>query len=87
MRHGHKSGRRRFEGSAGGRYPIPADHRRNVLHGNTRDSKGFLELLEQSEASDGVPVAEDMCDNAYGDDNTKKASADAGRRDRSHFPK
>ncbi len=67
-----------------------------VLPGNAPDNLGALELVEQSEANPGVPVAEAMGDAAYGDGGTRQTFADAGRTliarvpgrpNRSHFPK
>ena len=67
-----------------------------VLPGNAPDNLGALELVEQSEANTGVPVAEIMGDAPYGDGDTREVFADAGRTliarvpgrpNRSHFPK
>ena len=99
MRHGRKSSSRRFDGHKAaivvdtGSQLITAVE---VLPGNAPDNLGALELVEQSEANTGVPVAEAMGDAAYGDGDTRQAFADAGRRlvarvpgrpDRKHFPK
>ena len=68
----------------------------DVLAGNAWDSAGALELVEQSEASAGVPVVEAMGDTAYGDGGTRQDFADAGRKlvaripgrpNTKHFPK
>ena len=68
----------------------------DVLPGNAPDKLGALELVEQSEASADVPVAEAMGDTAYGDGGTRQVFADAGRKlvarvpgrpNRKHFPK
>ncbi len=68
----------------------------DALPGNAWDSIGALELVEQSEVSAGVPVAEAMGDAAYGDGGTRQDFADAvrklvarvpGRPNRKHFPK
>ena len=68
----------------------------DVLPGNAPDNLGALELVEQSEANTGVPVAEVLGDAAYGDGGTRQAFADAGRTliarvpgrpNRTHFPK
>ena len=68
----------------------------DVLPGNAAHSLGALELVEQSEASAGIPVEEAMGDAAYGGGDTRQAFADAGRRlvaktpgrpNRTHFPK
>ena len=99
MRHGHKSSSRRFDGHKGaivvdtGSQLITAVE---VLPGNAPDNLGALDLVEQSEANTGVPVAEAMGDAAYGDGDTRQAFADAGRTliarvpgrpNRTHFPK
>ncbi len=97
MRHGHKSSSKRFDGHKAA-VVVDTDSQLitavDVLAGNAWDSAGALELVEQSEASTGVPVAEAMGDTAYGDGGTRQAFADAGliakvpgRPNRSHFPK
>ena len=99
MRHGHKSKRKRFDGHKAG-VAVDTDSQLNtavdVLPGNAADNLGALELVEQSEASAGVPVVEAMGDTAYGDGGTHQAFADAerklvarvpGRPNRKHFPK
>ena len=99
LRHGHQSSRRRFDGhkaaivvDTGSQLITSVD----VLPGNAPDNLGALELVEQSEANPGVPVAEAMGDAAYGDGGTRQAFADAGRTliarvpgrpNRSHFPR
>ena len=75
MRHGHKSSRRRFDGPKAtvvvdtDTQPITA---MDVLPGNAWDSMGALELVEQSEASAGVPDVEAMGDTSYGDGGTRQ---------------
>ena len=99
MRHGHKSSSRRFDGHKAA-IVVDTDSQLitavEVLPGNAPDNLGALELVEQSEASTGVPVEEAMGDAAYGDGDTRQAFADAGRTliarvpgrpIRSHFPK
>ena len=100
MRHGHKSGSRRFDGHKAA-IVVDTDSQLitavEVLPGNAPDNLGALELVEQSEANTGVPVEEAIGDAAYGDDvGTRQAFADAGRTliarvpgrpNRSHFPK
>ena len=99
MRHGHKSSHRRFDGHKAA-VAVDTDSQLitavDVLPGNAGDSVGALQLVEQSEISAGVPVAETMGDAAYGDGGTRQDFADAGRRlvarvpgrpQRSHFPK
>ena len=99
LRHGHKSSRRRFNGHKAA-IVVDTDSQLitavDVLPGNAPDNLGALELVEQSEASTGVPVDEAMGDAAYGDGGTCQAFAEAGRRlvvkvpgrpNRKHFPK
>ena len=83
MRHGHKSKRKRFDGH---KAAVVVDTESqlitavDVLPGNAADNLGALELVEQSEASADVAVAEAMGDTAYGDGGTRQAFADAGRK-------
>ena len=99
MRHGHKSSSRRFDGHKAA-IVVDTDSQLitavEVLPGNAPDNLGALELVEQSEANTGVPVAETMGDAAYGDGDTRQAFADAGRTliarvpgrpNRTHLPK
>ena len=99
MRHGHKSGNRRFDGHKAA-IVVDTDSQLitavEVLPGNAPDNLGALELVEASEANTGVPVAEAMGDAAYGDGDTRQTFADAGRTliarvpgrpNRTHFPK
>ena len=99
LRHGRKSSSRRFDGHKAA-IVVDTDSQLitavAVLPGNAPDNLGALELVEQSEANTGVPVAEAMGDAAYGDGDTRQAFADAGRTliarvpgrpNRSHFPK
>jgi len=82
MRHGHKSKSRRFDGHKAA--VVDADTQLitavDVLPGNGPDNLGALELVEQSEASAGVPVVEAMGDTAYGDGSTRQAIVAAGRK-------
>ena len=90
LRHGHKSSSRRFDGHKAA-IVVDTDSQLitavEVLPGNAPDNLGALELVEQSEANTGVPVEEAMGDAAYGDGGTSQTFADAGRPNRSHFPK
>ena len=83
MRHGHESKRRRFDGHKAA-VVVGTDTQLitavDVLSGNAWDSVGALEMVEQSEASAGLPVAEAMGDTAYGDGGTRQEFADSGRR-------
>ncbi len=99
MRHGHKSSSRRFDGHKAA-IVVDTDTQLitavDVLPGNAPDNLGALELVEESEANTGLPVAEALGDAAYGDGATRQTFADAGRRlvarvpgrpNRKHFPK
>ena len=99
LRHGRKSSSRRFDGHKAA-IVVDTDSQLitavAVLPGNAPDNLGALELVEQSEANTGVPVAEAMGDAAYGDGGTRQTFADAGRTlvarvpgrpNQSHFPK
>ena len=99
LRHGHQSSSRRFDGHKAA-IGVDTDSQLitavAVLPGNAPDNLGALELVEQSEANTGVPVAEAMGDAAYGDGGTRQTFADTGRTliarvpgrpNRSHFPK
>ena len=99
MRHGYKSGSRRFDGHKAA-IVVDTDSQlitaMDVLPGNAPDNLGALERVERSEANTGVPVEEALGDAAYGDGDTRQAFADAGRRliarvpgrpKRKHFPK
>ena len=83
MRHGHKSKRKRFDGHKAA-VVVDTDTQLitavDVLPGNAPDNLGALELVEQSEASAGVPVVEAMGDTAYGDGSTRQAIVAAGRK-------
>ena len=83
MRHGHKSKSKRFDGHKAA-VVVDTDSQLitavDVLPGNAADNLGALELVEQSEASADVAVAEAMGDTAYGDGGTRQAFADAGRK-------
>ena len=96
--HGHESSRRRFDGHKAA--VVDTDTQLitavEVLPGNAWDSMGALVLVEQSEASAGLPVVEAMGDAAYGDGSARQDFADAGRKlvarvpgrpNRKHFPK
>jgi len=89
MRHGDKSSRRHFDGHKAA-VVVDTDSQMitavDVLPGNAWDSTGALDLVEQSEASAGMPVAETMGDTAYGDGGTRQDFADAGRKLVAHVP-
>ena len=103
MRHGHKSSSRRFDGHKAA-IVVDTDSQLitavEVLPGNAPDNLGALELVEQMlslpKYNTGLPVEEAMGHAAYGDGDTRRAFADAGRTliarvpgrpNRSHFPK
>ena len=99
LRHGHKSSRRRSDGHKAA-IVVYTDSQLitavDVLPGNAWDSMGALVLVEQSEASAGLPVVEAMGDAAYGDGGARRDFADAGRKlvarvpgrpNQKHFPK
>jgi hypothetical protein len=83
MRHGRKSERRRFDGHKAQVAVDPESQlimAADVLAGNAADHERALELVEQAEEGAGVMVEEAVGDCAYGDGNTRKTFADAGRR-------
>ena len=83
MRHGRKSATKRFDGH---KAALAADPQRQlitavaVLPGNAQDHERALDLVEQTEANVEVEVTETIGDCAYGDSETRRAFADAGRR-------
>jgi len=82
MRHGRKSERRRFDGHKAQVAVDPVSRlvtAADVLAGNAPDHERALELVEQAEANAGVMV-EEVGDCAYGDGNTRKTFAEAGRK-------
>src|SRR5215203_5397826 len=83
MRHGRKSARRRFDGHKGAIAVDPESQlitAADVLRGNAPDHERALELVEQSEANADVVVEEAVGDCAYGDSETRRLFADAGRK-------
>ena len=83
MRHGRKSEKRRFDGHKAHLAVDPESQlitAADVLAGNAPDHERALELVEQAEANAGVMVEEVVGDCAYGDDNTRKTFAEAGRK-------
>lgn len=83
MRHGRKSASTRFDGHKAA-VAVDADEQLitavAVLPGNAQDAEQALDLVEESEAATGCAVAETLTDGAYGDGETRKGFADAGRR-------
>ena len=84
MRRGHKSKRHRFDGHKAD-VAVDIDTQSitavDVLPGNAGDSGGALELVEQSEASAGVPLVEAMGDTAGGDGAPVRSSSAPGNGD------
>jgi Transposase DDE domain len=83
MRHARKSARRRFDGHKAAIAVDPESQlilAADVLPGNVQDHERALELVEQAEANAGVMVEEVVGDCAYGDANTRKTFAEAGRK-------
>jgi Transposase DDE domain len=82
MRHGRKSERRRFDGHKA-HLAVDPESRLitavEVLAGNAADHERALRLVEQSEANAETVVEEVVGDCAYGDGNTRKTFAEAGR--------
>jgi hypothetical protein len=83
MRHGRKSATRRFDGHKGAIAVDPESQlitAADVLRGNAQDHERALELVEQSEANAESVVEEAVGDCAYGDSETRRLFADAGRK-------
>jgi hypothetical protein len=83
MRHGRKSASRRFDGHKGAIAVDPESQlitAADVLPGNAPDHERALELVEQAEANAEGVVEEAVGDCAYGDSETRRLFADAGRK-------
>ena len=83
MRHGRKSEKRRFDGHKAHLAVDPESQlitAADVLAGNAPDHERALELVKQAEANAEVMVEEVVGDCAYGDGDTRKTFAEAGRR-------
>jgi hypothetical protein len=83
MRHGRKSATRRFDGHKGAIAVDPESQlitAAAVLSGNAQDHGQALELVERTEAQAEVAVEETVGDCAFGDSDTRRAFAEAGRR-------
>ncbi len=99
MRHGRKSATRRFDGHKAAIAVDPESQlitAADVLPGNAQDHERALELVEQAEANADLEVEETVGDCAYGDSETRRLFADAGRslvakvanrRGQAQFPK
>jgi hypothetical protein len=83
MRHGRKSERRRFDGHKA-RVAVDPESQlitaADVLAGNAPDHERALELVEQAEANAEFVVEEVVGDCAYGDGDTRRTFAGAGRK-------
>jgi hypothetical protein len=90
MRYGHKSKSTRFEGH---KAAIAVETQSqiitavDVLPGNAPDHTEALTLIAQSEQNTGHPVDKTIGDCAYGDGQTRKEFADAGRELVARVPK
>lgn len=83
MRHGRKSAKKRFDGHKAAIAVDPESQlitAADVLAGNVQDHERALELVEQVEANADVMVEESVGDCAYGDSDTRRAFANAGRK-------
>ena len=83
MRHGRKSERRRFDGHKAHLAVDPESQlimAADVLAGNAHDHERALELVEQVEANAELVVEETVGDCAYGDGETRRTFAEAGRK-------
>jgi transposase len=83
MRHGRKSATKRFDGHKAAIAVEPESQlitAAAVLAGNAQDREGALDLVEQTEANAGVAVTETIGDGAFGDGETRRAFAEAGRK-------
>jgi len=92
MRHGHKSKSRRFDGHKAAVVDTATQliTSVDVLPGNALDNLGALELVEQSDASAGVPVVEAIGDRQHPSRLCRRRAqgggASAGTAHRSHSP-
>lgn len=99
MRHGRKSATKRFDGHKSAIAVDPESQlvtAAAVLPGNAQDHEQALELVEQAEVNADAVVAETVGDCAFGDSDTRRVFAAAGRplvakvadrRDQAYFPK
>ena len=99
MRHGRKSATKRFAGHKSALAVDPDSQLITavaVLPGNAQDHEQALELVEQAEVNTEATVEETVGDCAYGDSETRRTFADAGRklvakvpqrRGQAYFPK
>jgi Transposase DDE domain len=83
MRHGRKSERRRFDGHKAHLAVDPESQlitAADVVAGNAPDHEQALQMVEQAEANAEFVAQEVVGDCAYGDGETRKAFAEAGRK-------
>jgi hypothetical protein len=83
MRHGRKSASRRFDGHKAQVAVDPESQlimAADVMAGNAQDHERALEMVEQAEANAEVVVEETVGDCAYGDGDTRRTFAEAGRK-------
>ena len=99
MRHGRKSASRRFDGHKAS-VAVDTDSRLitavDALAGNASDNTGALQMVERSEENTVSAIEETIGDAAYGDGETRRIFANAGRNliaklprrpERKRFPK
>jgi len=83
MRHGRKSASKRFDGHKAQVAVDPESQlitAADVMAGNAPDHERALEMVEQVEANASVTVEEAVGDCAYGDGDTRRTFAEAGRK-------
>jgi hypothetical protein len=83
MRHGRKSASKRFDGHKAQVAVDPESQlitAADVMAGNAPDHERALEMVEQVEANASVTVEEAVGDCAYGDGDTRRIFAEAGRK-------
>ena len=83
MRHGRKSSKVRFDGHKGAVMvdaPSQLITAVGITAGNAHDGDTALPLVEEGERNTGLEAAETVGDCAYGDDETRRQFAGAGRK-------
>lgn len=83
MRHGRKSASKRFDGHKAAIAVDPESQlimAADVMAGNSADHERALQIVEQAETNASVTVKEAVGDCAYGDGDTRRTFAEAGRR-------
>ena len=90
VRHGRKSKSHRFKGH---KCAIVVEEASqiitavDILAGDAPDNTGVLDLIHQSEANTGLPVAQTKADCAYGDGKTRQSFAEEARTLHAKVPK